>query len=409
MAEQILKGIRVIDAASFIAAPASATIMADFGADVIKIEPVGRGDPYRTSLSGPGYPDSKIASWFVDNRNKRGVALDLKSDSGQEVLRRLCETADVFITNMPLGPRERLAIRYEDIAAINPKIIYAVVSAYGENGPEAQRTGFDSTAYWARSGLMDLVKPAPDSAPARSMPGMGDHPTATALFGAIMLALYRRAATGEGGMVSTSLLANGLWSNAISVQNTLCGSVVMHRPPRDKADNALNNFYVSRDGRWFHLIMITGEGRFADLAAALGAPELAEDPRFSSPEKRQEHVKELIPVFDALFAARDGADIRRILTEGGFTFGETHPVGDALTDQQMQEGGGFRRVAENLKETDGLQKVEYVVDSPIEVSGAVKTTPVAPPQHGEHTNDILREAGYSDADIEALREKAIIS
>ena len=167
----ILDGIRVLDVASFIAAPAAGTVMADFGADVIKVEPVGIGDPLRYSLRGPGYGQSPAHhEWFVDNRNKKGIALDLKSEAGRAVLYRLCETADVFITNMPQGPRERLRIRYEDIGSLNDRLIYASVSAYGEAGSEAARTGFDSTALWARSGMMDLIKPSPESPPSRSLP-----------------------------------------------------------------------------------------------------------------------------------------------------------------------------------------------------------------------------------------------
>ena len=175
----------------------------------------------------------------VDNRNKKGIALDLKSEAGRAVLYRLCETADVFVPNMPQGPRERLRIRYEDIGPLNDRLIYASVSAYGEAGSEAARTGFDSTALWARSGMMDLIKPSPESPPSRSLPGMGDHPTAVSLFGGIMLALYRRMASGKGGHVSTSLMANGAWGNALSIQAVLSGGEVANRPARENASSAV--------------------------------------------------------------------------------------------------------------------------------------------------------------------------
>jgi crotonobetainyl-CoA:carnitine CoA-transferase CaiB-like acyl-CoA transferase len=235
----------VIDAASFIAGPVAATILADFGAEVVKIEPP-EGDPYRRRSAG-GIPDSPYPyHWIVDNRSKRGLALDLRQPAGREVLGWLVERADVFVTNTPLDPRERLRIRWEDLAGLNPRLVYASVTAYGEQGEEAARGGFDSTALWARTGLMDLTRPAPDSPPPRSLPGMGDHPTGVTLFGAIMAALYRRERTGRGTMVSTSLMANGLWWNAIQVQAALCGARVGPRPPREEAASALANLYRCR-------------------------------------------------------------------------------------------------------------------------------------------------------------------
>src|SRR5262249_32775013 len=159
------------------------------------------------------------------------------------VLCRLVERADVFVTNSPLDSRERLRIRWEDLAPLNPRLIYASVTAYGEEGEEAPRGGFDATALWARTGLMDLVRPSPHTPPPRSLPGMGDHPTGITLFAAIVTALYRRELTGRGGMVSTSLMANGLWWNAIQVQAALCGARVGPRPPREEAASALANLY----------------------------------------------------------------------------------------------------------------------------------------------------------------------
>lgn len=403
MSEGILDGIRVLDVASFIAAPAAGTVMADFGAEVIKVEPVGTGDPLRYSLRGPGYGQSPAHhEWFVDNRNKKGIALDLKSEAGRDVLYRLCETADVFITNMPQGPRERLRIRYEDIGPLNDRLIYASVSAYGEMGPEAARTGFDSTALWARSGMMDLIKPSPDSPPSRSLPGMGDHPTAVSLFGGIMLALYRRMASGKGGHVSTSLMANGAWGNALSIQAVLSGGEVANRPARENAASAVNNFYKSKDGRWFHLIMITGQARFPELAAALGRPEIVEDARFATPDARTENTHALIGELDVAFGRLTASEIREALNRGGFTFGETHPISDVVHDEQYRASGAFRR------NKDPRGGAEYVVDTPIFVDGEDKAEPKMAPALGQHTDDILKDAGYDEAEIANLRDQDAI-
>src|SRR6476620_2919592 len=199
MTESLFAGLYVIDCASWIAGPAAATMLSDFGADVIKIEPQGAGDPWRASTPIPGKTVDYY--WQLTSRNKRSLALDLKHPDGQAVLHRLAATADVFITNFPLPVRDRLRLAPDHLMPLNPRLIYASFTAYGEHGEEAAKTGFDSTAYWARTGLMDAVRADVDTHPARSAPGMGDHPSATGLYAAIVTALYRREKTGKGGVV----------------------------------------------------------------------------------------------------------------------------------------------------------------------------------------------------------------
>src|SRR5256884_1297976 len=197
MPESLFAGLHVIDCASWIAGPAAATILADFGADVIKIEPPGVGDPWRALTPIPG----KItdAYWQLTSRNRRSLALDLKQADGRAVLYRLLASAAVFITNSPLPVRERLQIAPAQVLPLNPRLIYASFTAYGEVGDDAAKTGFDSTAYWARTGLMDSVRATEETEPARSAPGMGDHPSATGLYAAIVTALYRRGERARGG------------------------------------------------------------------------------------------------------------------------------------------------------------------------------------------------------------------
>src|SRR5919197_6215511 len=204
MADGIFAGLKVIDCASWIAGPAAATILSDFGADVIKIEPPGAGDPWRASTAVPGKPTD--AYWQLTSRNKRSLALDLKQADGLAVLYRLLASADVFITNFPLPVRERLQIAPAQVLPLNPRLIYASFTAYGEVGEDAAKTGFDSTAYWARTGLMDIVRATEETEPARSAPGMGDYPSATGLYAAIVTALYRRGEMWENGGGQASLL-----------------------------------------------------------------------------------------------------------------------------------------------------------------------------------------------------------
>lgn len=394
-----LAGLKVIDCASFIAAPVAATVLADFGADVIKIEPPA-GEPYRRDDPAIRVPYSDYPyNYVVDNRSKRAITLDLKQAAAQEVLHRMLAGADVFVTNAPLPARERLKVRYADLKDLYPRLIYASVTAYGETGPEADRTGFDSTALWARTGLMDLVKPAPDSAPARSLPGMGDHPTAISMVAAIVMALYRRERTGQGGEVATNLMANGLWWNAIWTQAALCGAKVEGRPPREQADNPMHNLYACADGRWFHLVMITKPDRFKEVARTVGLPHLADDPRFATPEGRTGHARELIDAFDAVFKTRPWAEWKTIFTESRFTFGEIGTVDDVASDVQMRESGAIIPHPEPEKAGSNL-----TLSSPFWLTDVEKRPPAMSPKLGEHNDEVLAELGFSAAQTRALRE-----
>jgi formyl-CoA transferase len=399
-APRLLEGLRVLDAASFIAGPVATTVMADFGADVVKIEPPG-GDIYR--VRGPGYPASPYNfPWIVDNRSKRGIAIDLGTEDGRRVLHRLVQGADVFVTNLPLDSRRRLGVRWEDLAPLNPRLIYGSITAYGETGEEASRPGFDSTALWARTGLMDLVRPSPDAPPARSLPGMGDHPTGMSLFGSIMAALYQRERTGRGAMVSTSLMANGLWWNAIAVQGMLCGARTTVRPPREEAVDALANLYRCRDGRWF-LMTLTADGRrWQDFATAVGRADLVADPRFATPPARRANVRALVAILDAVFAARDWAEWRRILEGASIAFGVVGTLDDIPHDAQMRASGAL------VPLDDPRAGASLTVGSPVWIEGQDKVPARLAPEIGEHTVEVLRDAGFDQAEVDRLLGAGVI-
>ena len=215
--DNIFSGLKVVDLASFIAGPSAAVILSDFGADVVKVEPPS-GDPWRIAYKIP--PQPRAADnypWHLNNRNKRGLALDLKSSRAKDVLERLVRWADVLIVNTPHPARKRLGLEYEDVAAWNPRLIYADVTGYGDEGPDADLPGFDITAYWSRSGLLALTRDA-GAPPTLPIAGSGDHGTAVGLFSAIVMGLYRRERTGKGSHVTTSLIAEGVWSCGVPIQ-----------------------------------------------------------------------------------------------------------------------------------------------------------------------------------------------
>jgi crotonobetainyl-CoA:carnitine CoA-transferase CaiB-like acyl-CoA transferase len=398
---KLFEGLKVIDCGSFIAAPIAATLLADFGADVIKIEPpTGGGDPCRHLPKLPGMPKSEHPyGWLLDNRNKRGLALDLSKSDGQAILHRLVESADVFITNYPLAVRNKLAVDYARLAKLNERLVYASFTGYGETGDEAGKPGFDVTAYWARSGMMDLVRSDATTPPARAAVGMGDHPSGVALFAAITLALYQRERTGRGTQVGSSLLANGIFSNGTMAQAALCGATFTPRPPREKNLNALGCYYRCRDGRWLLLSIASEERDWPTFVTCLDRADLIGHPNYATQRDRFARSAELIAIFDEVFATRDRDEWRARLDAAGIIFECVAEVGDLPNDRQMIETGVLLPI-----EGESM----LTINSPFFVDGADKVPPRKAPDLGQHSDEILHEAGYDDAAIAKLRESRIV-
>jgi formyl-CoA transferase len=401
MEKGIFEGLKVLDCASFIAAPAAATVLSDFGADVIKIEPPGAGDPYRNLPNLPGYPHSEHNfAWMLEARNKKSLALDLSKPEGQAVLHRLAAQADVFITNYPPQVRERLGITHAHLAPQNERLIYASFTGYGEKGEEANKPGFDSNAYWARSGLMDLVRADEHTTPARSIAGMGDHPCAMAFYSAIVTALYKRERTGKGSHVSSNLMANGVWAASVLAQAKLVGAKFGERRPRERALNAVTNHYQCKDGRWLILSLLNEDRQWPTLARCLGREDLVTDVRFETKKDRHARSLELIKIFDETFVTRDLAEWRKILDGNGLVFGVVGILDDIPTDQQMIDNEVLVPFENDTMMT---------ISSPIWVDGSRKVQPRKPPALGEHSDEILRNAGYDEAAIGKLRAAGAVA
>lgn len=401
MDDGIFKGLKVLDCASFIAAPAAATVLSDFGADVIKIEPPGAGDPYRNLPNLPGYPHSAHNyAWMLESRNKKSLALDLAKPEGQAVLYRLVAQTDVFITNFPPPVRERLKIGYKHLATLNERLVYACFTGYGDRGAEADKPGFDSNAWWARSGLMDLVRADSEATPARSIAGMGDHPCAMALYGAIVTALYKRERTGRGSLVKSNLMANGVWASGVMAQAKLCGATFEERRPRERALNAVTNHYKCRDGRWIILSLLAEERQWPVLTGCLGRDDLKDDPRFATKPDRHARSIELIGIFDQIFATRDLAEWRARLDGNGLVFGVVGILDDIPNDRQMIDN-------DVLVPFEGTNMM--TINSPIWIDGDQKTQPRLPPGIGEHSDEILRNAGFDGDAIATLRAAGTVA
>jgi formyl-CoA transferase len=337
---------------------------------------------------------------MLESRNKKSLALDLSKPEGQAVLHRLAGEADVFITNFPPAVRARLGITYDRLAPLNTRLIYASFTGYGEKGEEANKPGFDSNAYWARSGLMDLVRADENTTPARSIAGMGDHPSAMAFYGAIVTALYKRERTGKGSHVSSNLMANGMWASGVLAQAKLCGAKFSRRRSREQALNAVTNHYKCRDGRWLMLSLLNEDRQWPALARCLGLENFVHDDRFATRADRHARSVELIKVFDEIFATKDLAEWRGILDGNGLVFGVVGILDDIPGDKQMLENEVLVPF-----ENDTM----LTVNSPIWVDGSKKVQPRRAPEIGEHSDEILRRAGYDEAAISQLRASGAVA
>ncbi len=400
--QYLFEGLKVVDAASFIAGPSAATIMADFGAEVIKIEPPEVGDSLRWLITNGRMPEGKENyCWELTSRNKKSLSLNLKEPEALKILRDLVISADVFVTNMPFPVRKKLKITSEDICPLNERLIYASLTGYGEVGPDADRTAYDSMAWWARSGLMDWVRPSDNSPVAWSTPGMGDHPTGMALYGAIITALYKRELTGKGSEVSTSLMANGAWANGVFIQAALMGVKFADRSeplPR----HPFYDFYTTKDNREFALGLINATREWPKLAKAINRTDLLTDKRFEG-DDLLENAKDLKTELQSEFAVMTLDEIDKLLRHSGATYGVLGRTTDHEDDPQFLE-------------TETLVPLEHesfssllTVNSPFQIEDEKKVSFKRAPHIGENTSEILLDMGIDEETQKSMKEKGVIS
>ena len=402
MTQYLFSGLKVLDVASVIAAPVAATMLADFGADVIKVEPPGEGDMLRKLSAIPTTPDADSNYfWQMDGRNKRSITLNLKSPEGKAVLEKLVGECDVFISNQPFPVRRSLKLEYDDLRPLNPTMIYASLTAYGEAGPERDGKGFDLVAYWARSGLMDLVR-EPDAVPAQALPGMGDHPTAVALYAGIVTALLHRQQTGEGSMVNTSLLANGVWSAASIAQGGFAGGDMAGYRARNAIPPVMAKVYRTADDRFLQFTMVRTEREVRDMYEILELAGVLDDERFQTYEGRLEHREELSGLIQERLLTRSSDEWMSRFRAASVSASRVTLLEETLQDEQITAND----IA--VKPQDPDIDVPMILNHPVKVQGVAQVGPRRAPDLGEHTDEILGELGYSASAIEALRDKGAI-
>jgi crotonobetainyl-CoA:carnitine CoA-transferase CaiB-like acyl-CoA transferase len=397
--DNIFSGVKVVDLASFIAGPSAAVILSDFGADVIKVEPPA-GDLWRIGHQIPPQPQAKYAyPWHLANRNKRGIMLDLKSPEASAVLEKLVKWADVLIVNTPHPARKKLRLEYDDVAQWNSRLIYADVTGFGEKGPDANLPGFDITSYWARSGLLSMTRDA-GAPPTWPVAGSGDNATAVGLYSAIVTALYRRERTGKGSYVTTSLLAEGVWSASVSIQAALCEAKFFAPHDRKNPANAALNVYRAADGAWF--VLIVTPDKLAPVAKAIGRTDLLTDPRFSDPAKLVETMPQLTKILDEVFGSQPMAHWYEVFNGVHVTFGVVREPQEVINDPQLRAND----IVVPLEGVGG--KLTSTISSPIQVRGVAKVPAKRAPALGEHSEQVLKQLGFKATEIDNLRARGAV-
>ncbi|MGB0111661.1 MAG: CoA transferase [Ilumatobacteraceae bacterium] len=382
-----LTGFRVVELGMWVAGPAAGGILADWGADVIKVEPA-TGDPQRALFTGAGLAASMpVPPFEVDNRGKRSVVLDLRDDDDRSMFEDLLATADAVVTNMRPAALDRLDLGPDAVCARHPRLVYGSITGYGADGPDRDRAGYDVGAYWARSGLAHTIVP-PGDMPPGPRSGAGDHQTGMTLVAGMMAKLLERERTGVGGQVSTSLLRTGMYTLAWDLGIQLRFDRRERTRSRDRSKTPLMNSYRTSDERILWLICLEADRHWPKVITALGHPELADDQRFSTPAGRLSNHLDLVAVFDGIFATRPLDEWGPILDEHDVWWAPVQTLPDVIADQQAQPG------FVDMATRDGEEPFR-AVNTPVDFGGhAVRPGPV--PTVGEHTAEVLAELRPTD-------------
>ena len=390
----LLKGLKVVDFSAYIAGPGAAGILADWGASVIKVERPG-GDNMRHVFADLANDLGSNPTFELDNRGKRGAVLDISKPAGRDALATLAAQADVFLTNVRPVSLKKHGLDDVTLRKANPRLVYAVITGYGLEGPEAHLPGFDVTAFWARAGVGYMTAPK-GAEPFLRTSGVGDHATSLATVSAILAALYERHSTGEGRLVQTSLLGSGVYLTSSDLAVQLKFGRVASVRPRANPINALSNYYQSSEGRWFVHNPRGSGGGWEKFCEAAGRPDLVTDERFATGKARRVNAAALSAELDAGFAALPFDEIARRLDAADLVWAPMQTPAEVAADPQIAAAGAFVEVE------DGQGGTFRSPAAPARFPGADADRRPAAPRLGEHTREVLAEIGYSEAQIEAM-------
>jgi len=400
-----LEGIRVLDVSEAGLAPVTCRILADMGAEVIKVERTGGGDQTRgiLKISGnvPIYDINYVLEFY--NLNKKGITLDLKKPEGREILYKLVEKSDVFVCNFRPHALKDLKLEYKDIFKVNPKIIYTHLSGYGLHGPEKDIGAYDFVGYWARSGVMATLGEPGTPLPFQ-VPGFGDNTTGMYAACAIMMALFHRERTGEGQEVCISLVGGGIWSMGIVISSVLATGLEYGRISRTNQSNPIFNSYECKDGKWIQLACIQGDRYWMGICKALELGTLETDPRFATHELRMKNNVPLIKILDKIFKSKTRSEWAEILAKENIIWTIVKTPGEVANDPTPWADGYFREI------DHPAGKKLKVIMPPWQFSKTPTTIRRAAPEYSQHTEEILTETlGLSWEEIAALKDKEVIA
>jgi len=395
-------GIRVIELAQWVFVPVAGALLADWGADVIRVEPVD-GDPYRGLITqGIGADSSGVnLSVALAYRGKRSIALDLHREEGLAVLHDLLESADVLLTSLRPGALDRLGLDADAVRARHPELIYARGNGYGVRGPDADQAGYDSSAFWARGGVGHLLTPTEREYPISQRGAMGDRNGGMALAFGIAAALLKRSRTGEGSVVDVSLLATAMWTVSSDVLAALNGAEVTPLTGRGPQLNPLTGAYRTKDGRHVQLMFLQADRYWPAFCALIGRDDLLTDPRYCNMAARRANSAACVAALDDVFAERTLAQWKELLAGLDAPWAPLQSVDEVVEDSQVIANGYVGEVKLDDGRSYRLPAVPVQLDQrPPDLRRA--------PEHGEHTETVLLELGYDWERIGALATAGVI-
>ncbi|AXE64255.1 fatty acid-CoA racemase [Hyphomonas sp. CACIAM 19H1] len=398
----MLEGIRVIEYATYMAAPGAGCILRDWGADVVKIEPPG-GDPIRLFFRtiGTDYPDNPVFDF--DNRGKQSIIIDTSKPEGQALIREMVKDADVFLTNVRPGGLARSGLDYDSLKQLNPKLVYCSLSGYGLEGPDADRPGFDIASFWSRTGVANLTIPkGGEPFPLRT--AFGDHTTSIAAAAGICAALVEAQRTGNGRLVEASLFRTGLYTMGSDLAIQLFFGRVASTKGRHEQNVPISNFYQSKDEKWFCIVARQGETDWAPLCRVINRPELATDPRFNNAKGRRANNAEVVNILDAGFGAYEMEELAGRLDAESIAWAPVQTLAEVAADPQAHAAGAI--VQTPSSKGDGSTYASPA--SPVRFPGADDGPKGPSPAPGEHTRQVLTSLGRTEADIETLYKSGIV-